>query len=77
MPQVITPVILTPIDSKSRILVPTLHKNDHIVEAKSIEPAAFHFDDSGRSSVSKGIVWAAINTGRKKRIVAVRNSVNI
>ena len=68
-------VFLTPTDSKSQILVQTLHKNDPMVEANNIDHAAFHFDFSGRSSVSNGMVCASMNTGRKKSTIATKKSV--
>jgi hypothetical protein len=77
MTHVTIPVLLTPIDSNNQMLVPTLHRNDHMVDAKSIEPAAFPFDFSGRSSVRSGMVCASIKTGRKKRRRAAKKRVNM
>ena len=77
MTHVIIHVLLTPIVSNNQILVPTLPRNDQIVDANNIDQAAFPLDSSGKSSVSKGIVWASMKTGRKNKRSAAKNNVKI
>ena len=75
--QVKTAVFLTHRHSKSRTLVHTLPKKEPIVDANNIDHAAFHFDSSGISSVSKGSVCASTITGKKNRRNAHRNNAKI
>lgn len=70
-------VISTHIILNKTILGITLPKNDHIVEEKSIFPAALPLEVSGIISVSKGIVWEATNTGIKNKANATTNKVPI
>lgn len=66
---------VTPSVWKSIVLVPTLHKNDPTVEAKSMTPLDLHFDSIGRSSVNNGIVCEANITGMKNNNNATTNNV--
>lgn len=74
---VIAPVICTPSHGNRTVAVPTLHKNDPIVETNNIDPAAFHLDQIGTSWVSSGSVCDARKTGTTNNMTDTTNNVII